>query len=124
MTQLGDVEFNASPVGKFDNAVWKERSAMTAEAYQENAGAGFGSSSINGRVNEIPIEVEAVIGRSSLSVAELMHMGPGDFLRLNRRFGEPIELRVNGRIIGYGELAADDYDNIIGIRMTKLTGVS
>jgi len=97
---------------------------MTAEAYQENAAASFGSSPVNSRVNEIPIEVEAVIGRTSLSVAELMRLGPGDFLRLNRRFGEPIELRVNGRVIGYGELAADDYDNIVGIRMTKLTGIS
>jgi flagellar motor switch/type III secretory pathway protein FliN len=74
-----------------------------------------------GAVEHVPLNIEAVIGRARLSVSELMQVKRGDLLRLDRKFGEPIELRVNGRIIGYGEIAADANDNLIGIRMLTLT---
>ena len=72
------------------------------------------------KVKQIPVEIEAIIGRSRVSVAELMAADPGKLLRLDKQFGEPLELRVNGRIIGYGELVADEHDNVIGIRMTEV----
>ena len=54
----------------------------------------------------LAIDAEAVIGRAKVSVAELMRVGPGDCLRLDKQFGEPVELLVNGRVIGHGEIVA------------------
>lgn len=73
-----------------------------------------------GKVQEIPIDIEVVIGRTKVSVAKLMSANEGDRFLLDRRFGEPVELQVNGRVIGHGELVADDYDNFIGIRITSV----
>lgn len=72
------------------------------------------------KVQEIPIEIDVVIGRTKVSVAKLMEAGQGDRFLLDRRFGEPVELQVNGRVIGHGELVSDDHDNFIGIRITTI----
>jgi flagellar motor switch protein FliN len=72
------------------------------------------------KVDDIPVEIEAVIGRVRVSVAELMMAGPGHRFRLDRHFGEPIDLLVNGRLIGYGEIVTDRNDAAIGVRMIEL----
>jgi flagellar motor switch protein FliN/FliY len=72
------------------------------------------------RVNDIPLEIEAVIGRAKVSVAELTRVDPGHRLRLDKQFGEPVELLVNGRLIGHGEIVADADDNLIGVRMVRI----
>jgi flagellar motor switch protein FliN len=74
------------------------------------------------KVNDIPVEIEAVIGRAKISVAELMRVDPGHRFRLDKRFGEPIELLVNGRLIGHGEIVADHDDKVIGVRIIGLAG--
>ncbi len=72
------------------------------------------------RVRDIPIEVQAVLGRVKVSVSQLMSAKPGEPFWLDKHFGEPVELQVNGKRIGYGEIIADERDNIIGIRMISV----
>ncbi len=72
------------------------------------------------RVKEIPLNIEAVIGRARIPVAELLTVSKGQVIRLDRHFGDPVEIRVNGQLIGRGEIVADDDDNFIGIRMTEI----
>jgi len=74
------------------------------------------------KVNDIPVEIEVVIGRARVSVAELMRVDPGYSFRLDSRFGEPVELLVNGRLIGHGEIVADADDNVVGVRIVRLAG--
>ncbi|MCO5965400.1 FliM/FliN family flagellar motor switch protein [Sinorhizobium meliloti] len=74
------------------------------------------------RVNNIPVEIEVVIGRAKVSVAELMRADQGYSFSLDKRFGEPVELLVNGRLIGFGELVSDKYENVIGVRVIRLAG--
>ncbi len=77
-------------------------------------------SELRGRVNDIPVEIEVVIGRAKISVAELMRADPGHSFRLDKSFGEPVELLANGRLIGHGEIIADRHDNVIGVRMLRV----
>lgn len=72
------------------------------------------------RVRDIPIEVQAVLGKVKVSVSQLMSAKPGEPFWLDKHFGEPVELQVNGKRIGYGEIIADERDNIIGIRMISV----
>ncbi|MDM9629818.1 FliM/FliN family flagellar motor switch protein [Rhizobium sp. S152] len=74
------------------------------------------------RVNDIPIEIEVVIGRTKVSVAELMNVDRGHAFRLDKRFGEPVDLLVNGRIFGYGEIVTTDDDRVVGVRVLRLAG--
>lgn len=72
------------------------------------------------RVRDIPIEVQAVLGKVKVSVSQLMAAKPGEPFWLDKHFGDPVELQVNGKRIGYGEIIADERDNIIGIRMISV----
>ncbi|MGI2031380.1 FliM/FliN family flagellar motor switch protein [Rhizobium panacihumi] len=72
------------------------------------------------RVRDIPIEVQAVLGKVKVSVSQLMSAKPGEPFWLDKHFGEPVELQVNGKRIGYGEIIADERENIIGIRMISV----
>jgi flagellar motor switch protein FliN len=72
------------------------------------------------RLGEIPVEVQVVIGRAKVSVAQLAATKQGSWFRLDKRFGEPVEIQVNGKTIGHGEIVSDDRDNFVGIRMTSV----
>ena len=77
-------------------------------------------SRLKNKVDDIPVEIEVVIGRTKVSVAELMRVGPGHKFRLDKLFGEPVELLVNGRLIGYGEIVADRDDHVVGVRLIRI----
>jgi len=72
------------------------------------------------RLGDIPVEVQVVIGRAKISVAQLAATKQGSWFRLDQRFGEPVEIQVTGKSIGYGEIVSDDRDNFVGIRMTSV----
>jgi flagellar motor switch protein FliN len=72
------------------------------------------------KVKEIPLNVEVVIGRAQVPVAKLMSVAKGQVIRLDRHFGDPVEIRVNGQLVGHGEIVADDQDNFIGVRVISV----
>src|SRR5437867_6501222 len=51
-------------------------------------------------VFDVPVQVSAVLGRSKMDVGELLKLGPGTVLELDRRVGEAIDIYVNNRQIG------------------------
>lgn len=72
------------------------------------------------QVGEIPVEIAVILGRTKIPVAKLMAASEGEQLRLDTQFGQPLELQVNGVVIGHGEIVADAFDNFIGIRLLSL----
>src|SRR5256885_14842044 len=48
-------------------------------------------------VFDVPVQVSAVLGRSKMDVGELLKLGPGTLLELDRRVGEAVEIYVNNR---------------------------
>jgi flagellar motor switch protein FliN len=72
------------------------------------------------RVSDIPVEIQAVIGKTKVSVAHLMAAGEGAQFKLDSHFGDPVQLQVNGQVIGYGEIIADERDNLVGIRLISI----
>ena len=69
-------------------------------------------------VYDVPVRVQAILARRSVAIAELIDLGPGSVLELDKRVGEPIEIMVNDRLIGRGELVR--IDEGIGVTMTEL----
>ena len=69
-------------------------------------------------VFDVPVAVQAVIGRTSMEVAELMHLGPGSVLELDRRVGEAIDIYVNSRLVARGEVVV--VDDRLGVTMTEI----
>jgi flagellar motor switch protein FliN/FliY len=70
-------------------------------------------------VFDVPVQVSAVLGRSKMDVGELLKLGPGTVLELDRRVGEAIDIYVNNRLVARGEVVMVD-DNRLGITMTEI----
>ncbi len=69
-------------------------------------------------VFDVPVSVQAVIGRTTMEVSELMHLGPGSILELDRRVGEAIDIYVNSRLVARGEIVV--VDERLGVTMTEI----
>ncbi|MBM3460580.1 MAG: flagellar motor switch protein FliN [Armatimonadetes bacterium] len=57
---------------------------------------------------DVPMQMVAVLGRRGVKLRDLLQMGPGSIMELDKLAGEPLELLVNGKLIGYGEVIVLD----------------
>lgn len=69
-------------------------------------------------VYDIPVRVSAVLGKSSMQVNQLLKLGKGAILELDRRVGEPIDIYVNDRLVARGEVVV--VEDKLGITMTEI----
>ncbi len=69
-------------------------------------------------VNDVPVTVSAVLGKTKIDVASLMRLGDGAVIELDRKVGEPIDLYVNDQLIARGELVM--VDGSLGVTMTEI----
>lgn len=69
-------------------------------------------------VAEVPVNVSAVLGRTHMNVANLMRLGPGSVLELDRRVGEAIDIYVNNRLVARGEVVI--VEDRLGVTMTEI----
>ncbi len=65
----------------------------------------------------LPVRVE--LGRTTLSVSELLEMGPGSVIELDKMAGEPAELYIRDTFFARGEVVV--VDNNFGLRITELS---
>jgi flagellar motor switch protein FliN/FliY len=70
-------------------------------------------------VYDIPVLVSAVLGRSTMQVSQLLKLGRGAVVELDRKVGDPIDIFVNNRLIARGEVVMID-DVKLGITMTEI----
>ena len=69
-------------------------------------------------VFDVPVNISAVLGRASLSVAQLLQLGQGSILELDRKVGEAIDIYVNNRLVARGEVVI--VDDRLGVTMTEI----
>ena len=69
-------------------------------------------------VFDVPVHISAVLGKASLSVAQLLKLGAGSILELDRRVGEAIDIYVNNRLVARGEVVV--VDERLGVTMTEI----
>ena len=67
---------------------------------------------------DVPVQVSAVLGRSKMDVGELLKLGPGTVLELDRRVGEAIDIYVNNRLVARGEVVL--VEDKLGVTMTEI----
>lgn len=71
-------------------------------------------------LHDVEMEVTAELGRTRMSVRELLSLAPGAVIELDRAAGGPADLLVNGRLIARGEVVVIDEN--FGIRITEIVG--
>lgn len=69
-------------------------------------------------VFDVPVAISAVLGRSSMSVAQLLQLSQGSVLELDRKVGEAIDIYVNNRLVARGEVVI--VDERLGVTMTEI----
>jgi flagellar motor switch protein FliN len=67
---------------------------------------------------DVPVQVSAVLGRSRMDVSDLLRLGPGAVLELDRKVGEAIDIYVNNRLIARGEVVL--VEEKLGVTMTEI----
>jgi flagellar motor switch protein FliN/FliY len=70
-------------------------------------------------VYDIPVTVSAVLGKATMQVAQLLKLGRGAVVELDRKLGEAIDIYVNNRLVARGEVVMVD-DNRLGVTMTEI----
>ncbi|MDO1558181.1 flagellar motor switch protein FliN [Brevundimonas sp. 2R-24] len=69
-------------------------------------------------VFDVPVNISAVLGKSHISVAQLLKLGRGSVLELDRKVGEAIDIFVNNRLVARGEVVV--VEDRLGVTMTEI----
>lgn len=69
-------------------------------------------------VYDIPVQVSAVLGKSTMQVSQLLKLGRGAVVELDRKVGEAIDIYVNNRLVARGEVVV--VDERLGVTMTEI----
>ena len=69
-------------------------------------------------VYDIPVQVSAVLGKSTMEVNQLLKLGRGAVVELDRKVGEAIDIYVNNRLVARGEVVV--LEDRLGITMTEI----
>ncbi len=69
-------------------------------------------------VFDVPVNISAVLGKSTMSVAQLLRLTQGSVLELDRKVGEAIDIYVNNRLVARGEVVV--VDERLGVTMTEI----
>lgn len=69
-------------------------------------------------VYDIPVQISAVLGKTTLQVSQLLKLGRGAVVELDRKVGEAIDIYVNDRLVARGEVVI--VEDRIGVTMTEI----
>ena len=114
-----------------DNLQLSELEAETPESMPEGEGGGdpidmmddMESSLPQGAqdleaVYDIPVQVSAVLGKATMQVSQLLKLGRGAIVELDRKVGEAIDIYVNNRLVARGEVVV--VEDKLGVTMTEI----
>lgn len=66
----------------------------------------------------IPVEVSLELGRAKMDLRNLLQLGQGSVVELERMIDEPLDVLVNGTLVAHGEVVV--VENKFGIRLTDI----
>lgn len=69
-------------------------------------------------VYDVPLQLSAVLGRTAIPVSQLLRLGRGAVVELDRKVGDPVDIYVNNRLVARGEVLV--VDDRLGITMTEI----
>ncbi|QQX80545.1 flagellar motor switch protein FliN [Shewanella sp. KX20019] len=72
--------------------------------------------------NQLPVHVTLELASVEISLGELAKMGEGDVVALDRMVGEPLDIRVNGALLGRGEVV--EVNGRYGVRLLEVEATS
>jgi flagellar motor switch protein FliN/FliY len=93
-------------------------SAAASVELKEPAGGKTGAPLDMGFILDIPLKVSVEVGRTKLLVQELLQLGQGSVIELDKQMGEPFEVLVNEKLVARGEIVV--VNDRFGVRLTDI----
>jgi flagellar motor switch protein FliN/FliY len=109
------------PAGPLEKAIDQATQAVEVQAVEldelQNAKPGAEPIGLNGLL-DVSVRVTVEIGRTRMTLGELVKLGPGSLVELDRELHEPADVLVNGKVVARGEVVTvgDSY----GVRITAV----
>jgi flagellar motor switch protein FliN/FliY len=72
----------------------------------------------SGSIYEVTVEITAILGTSMMPISQILKLGRGAVVELDRRVGENIELRANNQLIARGDIVV--LDEMLGVSLTEI----
>lgn len=69
-------------------------------------------------IYDIPVQISAVLGKATMQVNQLLKLGRGAVVELDRKVGEAIDIYVNNRLVARGEVVV--VEDRLGVTMTEI----
>lgn len=118
--ELSDLEAEAPPppppaddgTAPLEGEIEDGQHMMTMAEDEEMTAAGLNA------VYDIPVQIAAVLGTSSMQVSQLLKLGRGAVVELDRKVGEAIDIYVNNRLVARGEVVV--VNERLGVTMTEI----
>lgn len=108
-TALADQQVNAEVEGASQSADFKELGDGTT--------AQEGSKNLNFLL-DIPLNVTVELGRTSMLINKMLHLAQGSVVELDKVAGEPVEVYINNKLLGKGEVVV--VNDRFGVRITEI----
>jgi flagellar motor switch protein FliN len=129
MTQQASAASSKSLLEEYATEVAAPPGEVAAAVARKGADARKPSEDVGGPVRNlemimrIPVTMKIVLGSATMPVSNLMKLGRGAIIPLDRRVGEPVDVVVNGRIVARGEVVVvDEATSRFGIKLTEVIG--
>lgn len=113
-----DNMFDETPPGSDVNYDEMEEPAELQNQDTQDFAIGEAMASDVTAIYDIPVNVSAVLGRSTMQVSQLLKLGRGAVVELDRKVGEAIDIYVNNRLVARGEVVV--VEDKLGITMTEI----
>lgn len=116
-TNVFELTGNGNPVGWF--AIRMRKEGIVGGYSQSTSETVVGKL---GRINNVEMALTVEIGRTRMSVRDVLSLEPGAVIELDRSAGAPADVLLNGRLIAHGEIVVIDQD--YAVRITQILDVA
>jgi flagellar motor switch protein FliN/FliY len=114
---LEELDGGKSPAAVGTAGVATSPSGMEILAQEEPPEPGRAARDLEA-VYDVPVQLSAVLGRSNMLVSQLLKLGRGAVVELDRKVGEAIDIYVNNRLVARGEVVV--VEERLGVTMTEI----
>lgn len=104
----------------FSNEESVNGDSMNQSAEQDKISVKQRSASLEA-VYDVPVQISAVLGRATMPVNQLLKLGRGAVVELDKRIGESIDIYVNNKLVARGEVVV--VDERLGVTMTEIVKI-
>ncbi|WP_409929523.1 flagellar motor switch protein FliN [Sulfuriflexus sp.] len=117
-----DAEDMAAAAASTDEAVPTDAPAAPVDHLQDDAAEVTDEDANIEVILDIPVTIAMEIGRTTISIRNLLQLNQGSVVELDRLAGEPMDVMVNGTLIAHGEVVV--VNDKFGIRLTDVVSAA